>query len=1317
MSAALSLQFPGRSAPRLLDDLLSFHQGTGSFARNPLAVSTGQIARPHYTPYIIKNDSHFNLESTPLGARLYAFLVDNQSFCHLNLDLEDGRTLLPDQLYNFHLVQKPLSQNLPNAEVYEFICSVTESKLKVVFRFAEFSQKDWSVFEQNEIDRRLTKYQQDYPNEFNESKKNYKDGAPNPLECLSTVHRIINTALYNEERSSIKVSNLIMNVKVSPQFLSKLGFNLDSKEQLWNPPDVYEPKNQLNMDLRQMLIRQQHEVAYQLARLKAPNAPIMESLMPILTSFFRTTRYPQGKIPRGGYIDNAHYHAYIVLGATEDFSDSLIISIYNYQCQQDPKNTPFYLEALKSIAGSRQSEDLEMKVMEIMSLGIVPVSELNKAYEKFGLMRDSNIDEDLLIVMYKQFVKEQPSELQNFKSALHTIANQLNSEKLRMFIQTDAMSLEEAYAKLGMVPHINNDEFVHLAYETKLQEATKSDEIVLNHALMLVAKARMSNLLLERYETATASTTPYLGLEDAYALLGTSRAASADNQLAIFNVRVNDNPEQVLELRQALREIGKDLKSKAIENFLTGKPDSDLHKNKETPVGLENIGNTCYLNSLLQYYFTITPLREAVISFSKGQKGHNLIDISDHKSQEKKVGGRAITPFEVKRSQEFVNNLGRLFQELIHTPKSAISPKKDLAYLALVPSWEDEDFDIVEQITQPIQEDIVMIDSPNTSSSTSDAVTPVSVSSDIDMLNDSNENSGVNKRKADDSFENKELDDSANTDSTKVGENSPEPDTKAAELSRKIDLTMGRQQDVTECIGNVLFQLESAFDATGYDDDGEQIDIVKDLFYGKTLQVLEEAKSGSNRREKTERFSSLLVDVASGPRDIYDALDSYFGEDIMELDEVNTRRTLTISKLPPVLQIQVQRVQFDRVLNQPFKSNALLQFDETIYMDRYLNSDDPELKQKRREVYDWRTQLAKLKKRFADLNQNLLNGLTVKDNLISTKNWLKMQTITNNPIAQPKPQTVEFLTRHIEELSRKIEEIKAKIIALERNIENQFSDMRKVGYRLHSVFIHRGQASFGHYWIYIRDFRGNLYRMYNDQRVSEVSESEIFQIEEGNTATPYFLVFIREDAVEQLTCSVIRDFDDNIDNDAPMEDSQLAKNIKSENNTSGNTTFLPPMHEQSIGPSDSFESTSTTETLATNTIVAPKFSYAAIAARGPPPPPPSRQVAPVLENASTEVGIDTDVTNPFLSPADNNAEKNDDQKHLIDLNESSIKVGKGSNSSSSTSTAIVSKSPNKPKPTKITKPAPPPVPRLSYAQALANSIEKKKPADTSNDKQ
>lgn len=67
---------------------------------------------------------------------------------------------------------------------------------------------------------------------------------------------------------------------------------------------------------------------------------------------------------------------------------------------------------------------------------------------------------------------------------------------------------------------------------------------------------------------------------------------------------------------------------------------------EDWPVGLCNIGNTCYLNSLLQFYFTIKPLRDMVLNFDLYQE-----DLNEAILRTKRVGGRIVTVKEVERAK------------------------------------------------------------------------------------------------------------------------------------------------------------------------------------------------------------------------------------------------------------------------------------------------------------------------------------------------------------------------------------------------------------------------------------------------------------------------------------------------------------------------------------------------------------------------------------------------------------------------------------------------------------------------------------------
>jgi hypothetical protein len=67
----------------------------------------------------------------------------------------------------------------------------------------------------------------------------------------------------------------------------------------------------------------------------------------------------------------------------------------------------------------------------------------------------------------------------------------------------------------------------------------------------------------------------------------------------------------------------------------------------QNPVGLSNIGNTCYLNSLLQYIYTIKDIRETVMTMEMHVENENAEDWKG-----KVVDGRSLSRHYVVASKE-----------------------------------------------------------------------------------------------------------------------------------------------------------------------------------------------------------------------------------------------------------------------------------------------------------------------------------------------------------------------------------------------------------------------------------------------------------------------------------------------------------------------------------------------------------------------------------------------------------------------------------------------------------------------------------------
>lgn len=140
-------------------------------------------------------------------------------------------------------------------------------------------------------------------------------------------------------------------------------------------------------------------------------------------------------------------------------------------------------------------------------------------------------------------------------------------------------------------------------------------------------------------------------------------------------------------------------------------------------------------------------------------------------------------------------------------------------------------------------------------------------------------------------------------------------------------------------------------------------------------------------------------------------------------------------------------------------------------------------------------------------------------------------------------------------------------------IGSQFSEYQKLPYRLYAVFMHHGSVSFGHYWIYIYDFRNDVWRKYNDEYVTEVQNlDEIFKNNQpSNPPTPYFLVYINEQMKDRLVDPVCRDIAQAMPDAPPVEASPEApvpmEDVRITNTPEAVNKDAPPTYDETLPPS------------------------------------------------------------------------------------------------------------------------------------------------------
>ncbi|CAO2635164.1 Ubiquitin carboxyl-terminal hydrolase 28 [Lemmus lemmus] len=157
----------------------------------------------------------------------------------------------------------------------------------------------------------------------------------------------------------------------------------------------------------------------------------------------------------------------------------------------------------------------------------------------------------------------------------------------------------------------------------------------------------------------------------------------------------------------------------------------------------------------------------------------------------------------------------------------------------------------------------------------------------------------------------------------------------------------------------------------------------------------------------------------------------------------------------------------------------------------------------------------------------------VEGTFSSPENTLPRSDVMNGPFtsphsslgmpAPPAPRTVTdeemnfvktCLQRWRSEIEQDIQDLKNCIANTTQAIEQMYCDplLHQVPYRLHAVLVHEGQANAGHYWAYIYNQPRQIWLKYNDISVTESSWEELERDSYGGlrNVSAYCLMYIND---------------------------------------------------------------------------------------------------------------------------------------------------------------------------------------------------------------
>ncbi|KAI1385745.1 cysteine proteinase [Hypoxylon trugodes] len=432
--------------------------------------------------------------------------------------------------------------------------------------------------------------------------------------------------------------------------------------------------------------------------------------------------------------------------------------------------------------------------------------------------------------------------------------------------------------------------------------------------------------------------------------------------------RQNNEPEEAAELQN----IAQFVKESGYVPTLVSQPHSSPQPtgSVNTPPGLKNIGNTCYLNSLLQYFYNVKVVRDLVLNFDDFK-----LELDEEIVAQRKTGGNgtSVNLEEAIVARQFVEMLQGLFADLQTTTNTAAQPSQKLANTALSSAR-----DILDQQSNTIPPPLPARPSPAPllpSRENDDAmkgVTNDAIRVSVESVNDKHElASSQSSHTLVDEVEDTR---SVTYDPSKTPNDGdvkmhdyPESlalDDKIAEVSRRLehsDRSGTSQQDVGEIIGNILEHIMRAIRSDGPMPEKPELqaDKITQTFFTTIVNYTIKTKKGypaSNPASYLEE-SPLNIEIVperwitaypeeadqpsdgpstsfAGPTDVRctltAALDRYFSYE--PIDEEKRARYSSIRSLPPIVHICIQRS------TPKGKNKNPVIIPEILYLDRYMEA-------------------------------------------------------------------------------------------------------------------------------------------------------------------------------------------------------------------------------------------------------------------------------------------------------------------------------------------------------------------------------------------
>ncbi|ROW02450.1 hypothetical protein VMCG_06123 [Cytospora schulzeri] len=332
-----------------------------------------------------------------------------------------------------------------------------------------------------------------------------------------------------------------------------------------------------------------------------------------------------------------------LLGINKDAHESMLWYACLCQGQTHPEGREKYFDALCRVTRNRENASAELRKYieeEQLELAIVKSTReaqadsdpLSKAYRTLELPHSAS--EDMVIAQFQHNLKAaSPAERKKLRQDVSLIGRDRKSPEIMR--TTHNFEPEEAMEFLGL-PAEADPAFIPIQVNANVNEDKSIDRLLVAGALRSLSSKKYHN--------------------------GDMDALATVLELDAREPWMSEGDSITVEPKSTSQTVG----GTSVDTSL--------------PVGLMNIRNTCYLNSILQYFNTVLPVRSVVLNWEEYK-----LEPTEENIKTRRLGGTgvALDKPEAFLAAKFVEEMRSLFLEFQSSTASAIKPQQRLALAAL----------------------------------------------------------------------------------------------------------------------------------------------------------------------------------------------------------------------------------------------------------------------------------------------------------------------------------------------------------------------------------------------------------------------------------------------------------------------------------------------------------------------------------------------------------------------------------------------------------------------------------------------------------